>query len=159
MSKSVVKPDDLPHTAAEKTIFLTGSTGYIGGTVLLALLALPIPPKSIYLLIRDSAKAELLKSIPTSSTNLIPVIGSLGDLSILEKHAEEVDVVVSTANADDLEGMNAMLKGMRKRKDKTGHRSLLIQTSGTGVLVDNAKGQYPGNKVRWRWMGNVTAQN
>jgi hypothetical protein len=147
MSASVVEPSDLPASAANKTVFLTGSTGYIGGTVLHKLLTLPTPPKSISLLIRDPTKAALLAEIPTNGTKLNAVIGSLEDLELLERSVQEVDVVVSTANADDLLGMQAMLRGMKARKEKIGHRSVLIQTSGTGVLIDNARGQYPGNKV------------
>jgi hypothetical protein len=147
MSISVVKASDLPEAAGGRSIFFTGSTGFIGGTVLTKLLALPTPPKSISLLIRDPAKAELIKSIPTSGTQLLPVVGSLGDLQLVEDSVAEVDVVVSTANADDLEGMQAMLRGMKRRKEKMGHRTILVHTSGTGVLVDDAKGQYPGNKV------------
>ena len=84
MSTSVVKATDLPASAANKTVFLTGSTGYIGGTVLHKLLTLPTPPKSISLLIRDAKKAEMLEKIPTNGTKLIPVIGSLEDLDLLD---------------------------------------------------------------------------
>jgi hypothetical protein len=37
--------------------------------------------------------------------------------------------------------------GMKKRREQSGHRPYLIHTSGTGVLVDNAKGNYPNDKV------------
>lgn len=56
-------------------------------------------------------------------------------------------MVVNTASADDLEGVKAIMDGMRKRKEKTGHRSLFIQTSGTGVFVDQAKGEYANDIV------------
>jgi len=147
MSSSVVKSSDLPETASNKAIFFLGATGYIGGTVLEKLLTLPTPPKSIKLLIRDPKKAELLKQIPTNGTELTHVIGSLQDLKILEDESEKVDIVIGTADADDDDAMGAVIKGMKKRREKTGHRGLLIQTSGTGVLVDDAKGQYPGNKI------------
>lgn len=65
----------------------------------------------------------------------------------LTKAAEEADIIVNTASADDLEGVKALMAGMKKRKEKTGHRSFFIQTSGTGVMIDNAKGEYPNDIV------------
>lgn len=140
----------LPSAAAGKTIFLTGSTGYIGGTVLQKLISLSSPPSKITLLIRDEKKSSLLSSIKTpSGLTLEPLIGSLQDLDKLEKGASEHDIVVSVADADDLPAVQALIKGMKARKQKTGHRSLFIHTSGTGVFADGAKGQYPSDTVSY----------
>ncbi|EIW73283.1 hypothetical protein TREMEDRAFT_25118 [Tremella mesenterica DSM 1558] len=43
---------------SDKTIFLTGATGYIGASVVQTLLALPNPPKQITALIRSETKAQ-----------------------------------------------------------------------------------------------------
>lgn len=138
----------LPSTAAGKTVFLTGATGYIGGAVLTKLLSLSSSPSAITALIRDPKKAELLSSIPTpSGTTLTPLLGSLDDHDKLKKAAETHDIVISTADADDLGSIQALIAGMKERRKKTGHRSLFIHTSGTGVLADNAKGQYPNDIV------------
>jgi hypothetical protein len=56
-------------------------------------------------------------------------------------------VIVNTANADALDSIKALMQGMKNRREKTGHRSLFIQTSGTGVMVDQAKGEYPTDVV------------
>lgn len=133
-----------------KNVFFTGATGYIGGTVLQALLTAPTPPASITVLIRDASKADLFTSLSLAKekgVKLIPLVGSLEDTDKLKDAASAADVVVDTANADHLEAINALIQGMKARKEKTGHRPLFIHTSGTGVLVDDARGAYPNDKV------------
>jgi hypothetical protein len=138
----------VPESAAAKSVLLFGITGYIGGTVFSALASLPHPPKSITAFLRDSKKGDKLSqlSVP-SGTTLTPLIGSFEEHEKITKAASEHDVIIQAANADDLEYMQAILKGMKQRKEKTGHRPLLIHTSGTGVLIDDAKGIYPNDKV------------
>lgn len=139
---------NLPPNAANKSIFVTGLTGYIGGTVLTKLLALSPPPTQITALMRDPSKASLLSKLTLpSGTTITPLIGSLSDHEKIAKAASEADIVLSTADADDLPAVQAMLQGMKQRKAQTGHRSLFIHTSGTGVLTDDARGQYPSDKV------------
>ncbi|OCF45228.1 NAD dependent epimerase/dehydratase [Kwoniella heveanensis CBS 569] len=133
-----------------KTVFFTGATGYIGGTALSYIIGSPAPPKKITALIRDPKKADLLTSLSLAKekgVELVPLVGSLEELEKVRDAAAEHDVVVSTANADDLPGIKAIIEGMKLRKEKTGHRSLLIHTSGTGVLVDKAKGDYPNDII------------
>ncbi|KAK4688022.1 hypothetical protein P7C73_g2097, partial [Tremellales sp. Uapishka_1] len=138
----------LPASAADKSVFFTGITGYIGGTVLTRILALPHPPKLITALIRDPAKAERLSSLTLSKgVTLRPLIGSLDDLEKITAAVAEHDIVISTASADHLDGTKAIIEGMRIRKEKTGHRPLIIHTSGTGVLTDDARGMYPTEKI------------
>ena len=142
-----VEASQVPPTAKGRTVFLTGATGYIGGTVLQKLLSLPTPPSLITTLVRDPKKAELIQKLDVAGVKMQPIVGSLEDLDKLRQAAEEHDVVISTANCDDLNGVSAMLDGMKRRKVKTGQMSLLIHTSGTGSLVDNAKGMYAGDIV------------
>lgn len=140
----------LPKASASKTVFLLGATGYIGGTVLTKLLSLPTPPSTITVLMRDEKKAQAISQIKTNGTTLKPIMGSLQDLETLTKAAADADIVINTADADDLDATKALIEGMKQRKEKTKHRSLLIHTSGTGVFVDNAKGQYPSDTVSRR---------
>jgi uncharacterized protein YbjT (DUF2867 family) len=129
-------------------VFFTGATGYIGGTVLQDILASSTPPKSITALTRNEKKAELLKSIKLpSGTTLTPLIGELDDSDKITEAVSEADIVIHTAHADHVPAIKAIIAGMKKRKEKTGHRPLLIHTSGTGTLTDDAKGQYPSDKV------------
>ncbi|WWC93591.1 hypothetical protein V866_000426 [Kwoniella sp. B9012] len=133
-----------------KSVFFTGATGYIGGTVLEAILNSPQPPKLVTLLIRDEKKSSGFQSLDAAKRNNVEIktlIGSLEDLDKITTAASEHDVTIHTADADNLEGVKAILKGQKIRKDKTGHRPLLIETSGTGVLVDNAKGAYPNDII------------
>jgi len=136
-----------PSTSTGKTVFYIGATGYIGGTVLQHLLC-SNPPSRITALIRDPHKAELLKKLKVpSGVTIDSLIGSLGDCDKLTRAAEEHDVVFSMADCDDLPAMKAVLGGMKRRKAKTGEVPLLIHTSGTGVLVDDARGMYAGETV------------
>ncbi|KAK8845472.1 hypothetical protein IAR55_006185 [Kwoniella newhampshirensis] len=133
-----------------KSVFFTGATGYIGGTVLQSLINSATPPSKITALIRDSAKSDLLTSLSAAKAkgvSVVPLLGSLEELDKVREAASQADVVVSTANADDLKGVKAILEGLKQRKEKTGHRGLLIHTSGTGVLIDDSKGDYPNDKI------------
>nr|ODN92615.1 NAD dependent epimerase/dehydratase [Cryptococcus depauperatus CBS 7841] len=133
-----------------KTIFITGVTGYIGGTVLQSIITSKNPPSKIIGLIRDSTKINLFTNLELArqhNVTLVPLLGSLEEHDKIRDAAFEADVVVSCANADDLKGVQAMLEGMRRRKEKTGHRPHLIHTSGTGVLVDDARGEYPTDTI------------
>lgn len=132
-----------------KSVFFLGATGYIGGTVLQSVLGSSAPPTTITALVRDEKKAELLKSISTpSGTTIKPLVANLKDTDVLRDQAKEHDIVINCANADDEDAIKAIIEGMKQRRDKTGHRPLLIQTSGTGVLVDDAQGRYPSDLVR-----------
>ncbi|WVQ93815.1 hypothetical protein IAU59_000893 [Kwoniella sp. CBS 9459] len=136
--------------ASGKTVFFTGATGYIGGQTLSAIISSPVPPKKITALIRDAKKSDLLTSLSLAKekgVEIVPLVGSLEELEKIRDAAAEHDVVVSTANADDIESIKAILEGQKIRKEKTGHRPLLIHTSGTGVLVDKAKGDYPNDII------------
>ncbi|WVQ77346.1 hypothetical protein IAR50_007030 [Cryptococcus sp. DSM 104548] len=134
-------------------VFLTGVTGYIGGTVFEALLTSSNPPSQITTLIRSPEKASLLTSssaiaaIVRPSTTITPLVGSLSELDKLRDAAEEADVVVNCADFDDLEGMQAMLEGQKRRFEKTGEKGIVIHTSGTGALYDDARGDYPGKTI------------
>ena len=114
-----------------KTVFFTGATGYIGGTVLQNLLNHADPPSLITVLVRDPKKVELLNHVKLPpGVSLKPVTGSLQDLMQLEKACEEYEMVIQTADADDLPAMKAILTGMKRRKEKTGEVPILIHTSG-----------------------------
>lgn len=154
-------PSTLTYTSTEndtavtnmsgKSVFFTGATGYIGGTVLEAVITSNTPPSKITVLIRDPAKINGFTSLEIArkhNVTIVPLLGSLEEYNKLRDAAADHDVVMSCANADDLAGMKAILEGMKKRKEKSGHRPLLIQTSGTGVLTDDARGEYPTDTVR-----------
>ncbi|KAL1940279.1 hypothetical protein VTO73DRAFT_9231 [Trametes versicolor] len=126
------------------TIFLTGATGYIGGSVLQRLLAHPNRKNfEITALVRNAEKAKRLDS----EFGVKPVVGALQDLDKLATLAEHAHVVIHTADCDDLNAINAILGGLKARHEKTGDLPLLIHTSGTGELMDDARGAYASDKV------------
>jgi nucleoside-diphosphate-sugar epimerase len=107
-------------------LFITGATGYIGGSVLTSLLQYPNKYR-ISALVRSQAQADVLKKFGVE-----PVLGSLDDLDTLTKAASEAHIVVNTADADHLPSAQALVKGLKLRKDKN---SVFLHTSGTGLLT------------------------
>ncbi|KAG1882313.1 hypothetical protein F4604DRAFT_1743472 [Suillus subluteus] len=129
---------------SDKTrIFVTGATGYIGGSVLSALLSHPRATSfQITVLIRSPEKVELFNSV-----GVVAVVGSNQDLEKLTEHARDSDVVLACADADDLQAARAILLGLKKRYDETGRVPILIHTSGTGVFIDDAAGNYATDNI------------
>lgn len=107
-------------------VFITGATGYIGGSVAARLAA---DGHEIRGLVRDNAKAKLLVS-----RGIEPVLGSLDDPAILAKEAERADAVVSAADADHRPSLEALIEALAE----TG--KALIHTSGSSVVGDDARG-------------------
>ncbi|KAF8206496.1 NAD(P)-binding protein [Mycena galopus ATCC 62051] len=124
-------------------IFLTGATGFIGGTVLSRLLDHPLGRTfEITVLVRSSEKASLFNRIFGQKHSLTAVVGSHSDLELLRKLSADAEIVFACANADDLPAARAILSGMQDRHSNTGVVPTLIHTSGTGVLSDDANGMY-----------------
>jgi len=129
--------------STKTNIFLTGATGYIGGSVLSRFLKHPNATSfDITTLVRSPEKAEKLKTF-----GVHPVVGSHSDLALVEKLAAKADVVIAIADADNLDVAKATLKGLKTRHKETGIPPILIQTSGTGVLTDNAAGDHISDTI------------
>ncbi|KAJ7104365.1 NAD-binding protein [Mycena belliarum] len=126
-----------------KTHFLvTGATGYIGGSVLTRFLAHPHADTFQFTaIVRDSQKAAKFEELGVHA-----VVGSHSDAHLVEKLASEADVVIAMADCDDVGAAKATLEGLRKRHT-LGSRPIFINTSGTGVLVDDAKGMHSTDTV------------
>ncbi|KAK7690466.1 hypothetical protein QCA50_005564 [Cerrena zonata] len=122
------------------SIFFTGATGYIGGSVLHRLLEHPSAKTfDITALVRSPEKAEKLESFGVKA-----ITGSLSDYALLEELTSQAHVIFSTADADNIEAIRAMLRGAKKRHAKVDDTPIFIHTSGTGEFVDDAR----GNSVR-----------
>ncbi|KAL0064834.1 hypothetical protein AAF712_008231 [Marasmius tenuissimus] len=124
-------------------ILVTGATGYIGGAVVDKFLARPDAPSlDIRAVVRSPEKGEKLKAF-----GITPIIGSHDDEDLMVKAASQVDVVLAMADSDDLAAAKATLKGLKKRFEETGKQPILINTSGTGTLADDAAGMYTTDTV------------
>lgn len=111
-------------------IFITGATGYIGGSVAAKLIE---RGDAVTGLVRTKEKAAELKA-----RGIEPLLGTLADSSILADAAAAADAVINTANADDSFSVDAIIKGL------AGSDKPFIHTSGTSVLADRAGGEYSG---------------
>ena len=111
-------------------IFLTGATGYIGGTVAAKLIA---AGHQVIGLARDEDRAKLLHE-----HDIEPVVGTLDDLDVLDGAARSADAVINTANADNPFAARVLVDALR------GSGKRFIHTSGTSIVSDNAGGQSGG---------------
>ena len=83
-------------------IFLTGASGYIGGSIATALIA---AGHTVAGLCRSKEKSVLLEQ-----TGIQPVIGALSDEKVLSQAAQAADAVVNAADADDPFALVSSLK-------------------------------------------------
>ncbi|GAA5853015.1 hypothetical protein JCM8547_004769 [Rhodosporidiobolus lusitaniae] len=111
-----------------KQLFILG-TGFIGGSVLAALLEQKKSEYEFAALCRDEKKADKLKEL-----GVRPVMGSLHDDEVISKEVEKADVVLHIATADDLPSVQSIIKGLSARPASK-EPAIYIHTSGTGVFT------------------------
>ncbi|THU82952.1 NAD-binding protein, partial [Dendrothele bispora CBS 962.96] len=117
--------------------------GYIGGSIFCRLMQRPdFSSFDFRAIVRSAEKGEKLKAF-----GVTPIIGSHSDIPLMSKAVSEVDMVIATADCDDLQAAEGTLQGLKKRFQDTGKKPIFINTSGTGVLTDNAAGMYPGEVI------------
>ncbi|MDZ4876977.1 MAG: Aurachin B dehydrogenase [Chroococcidiopsis cubana SAG 39.79] len=109
-------------------IFVTGASGYIGGSIATALVS---AGHEVLGLCRSAAKVALLKQ-----RSIEPVLGSLRDEQILFQAARRADAVINAANADDPFVVEVLLQALE------GSGKKLIHTSGSSIVGDRAAGVY-----------------
>jgi len=114
-------------------IFVTGATGYIGGSVAERLIA---SGHEVLGLVRSAESIPLLKNRGIES-----VVGNLDDPEIITRTALETDAVIHAASADH-PGSVVMLIAALERTGKT-----LICTTGSGIAADSAAGEYASSVV------------
>lgn len=114
-------------------VFLTGATGFIGGSVARRLVEDGMTVRG---LTRDERKAE-----PLRQAGVEPVIGTLDDLELLASEARAADAVVSCADADHRPSIDALLQAL------AGSGKLLLHTSGSSVVGDDARGDRESERV------------
>ncbi|KAL7939545.1 hypothetical protein V8C35DRAFT_286962 [Trichoderma chlorosporum] len=125
-------------------VFVTGATGYVGGTAF-DYIYNAHKDNEYTLLVRSEARAQAVKA---KYPNVKFVYGALDDVDVIEQAASEADVVVHTADSSDhVPSALAIAKGLEKghSAEKPGY---WIHLSGTGILtwydlVHGREGQPP----------------
>lgn len=113
-------------------VFLTGASGYIGGSVAAALRS---SGHAVLGLVRSAQKAELLRAL-----GIEPVTGNLDDGALLERLAREADAVIHAADADHRAAVESILAAL------AGSGKAFIHTSGSSIVGDQAWGE-PGART------------
>jgi len=108
-------------------IFITGASGYIGGSVAAALMAAGHQVSGLAR--SNDATAALAK------LGMTPVRGTLDDAAVLAKAAHDADVTVNAANAGHRAAAEAILKGLAD----TG--KTFLHTDGSSIVGTRARGE------------------
>jgi nucleoside-diphosphate-sugar epimerase len=114
-------------------VFVTGATGYIGGTVAVRLTE---SGNRVRGLARNRAKADQLAAL-----GIEPVLGELDDSDLLMREARHADGVISAANADHAPSVHAFIEAL------AGTGKALLHTSGSSVIGDDARGNETAKAV------------
>jgi nucleoside-diphosphate-sugar epimerase len=115
------------------TIFLTGPTGYIGGSVAAKLLDAGHRVRG---LVRSQDNATRLVE-----RGIEPVLGTLDDAELLTAEARAADGVINTASADHAGALRALIVGLKSSS------KALLHTSGSSVIGDDARGSRKSDAV------------
>jgi nucleoside-diphosphate-sugar epimerase len=107
--------------------FITGATGYIGGSVAARLMAVG---HRVSGLVRSEARVEQARGL-----GIEPVMGSLDDGDVLQDAAREADAVINAANADHRGAAKALIGAL------AGTGKLLLHTSGSSIVGTPAGGE------------------
>jgi len=122
-------------------IFVTGATGYVGGTVLPLLLK--NKAYEVTALCREKTKATKLEQLGVKT-----VIGDLDNIAVLEHAAVASDVVIHIADSDHVVSATTLTNALKKKgQAATGRKPIYFHVSGTGVLLDQSFGAFASDKV------------
>jgi nucleoside-diphosphate-sugar epimerase len=108
-------------------IFITGATGYIGGSLAAALLH---AGHAVSGLVRSSENADALAKL-----GVTPVFGTLDDAKMLARAACDADVTVNAASAHHRDAAEVMLNALE------GSGKAFIHTSGSSIVGTRAHGE------------------
>ncbi len=111
-------------------IFITGASGYIGGSVALGLIK---KGHNVSGLVRSRDRAQKVKALGVS-----PVLGTLDDFDVLTKAAQNADAVVNAADAEHHKSAGTLVTAL------SNSRKTLIHTSGSSIVADLSRGKGGG---------------
>ena len=108
-------------------VFVTGASGFIGGSVATTLVRRGYQVRG---LVRNAEKADVCRRF-----GIDPVIGTLADAGLLTREARAADAVINAANSDDRAAADAFIAAL------AGSGKTLIHSSGSSIVADQAKGE------------------
>jgi nucleoside-diphosphate-sugar epimerase len=112
--------------AARLKVFITGASGYIGGSIAAALMA---AGHQVSGLARSDDTAAALAKI-----GIRPVHGALEDTEVLAKAAHEADATINAANAGHRAAAAAMLEAL------AGTGKIFLHTGGSSIVGTRSRG-------------------
>ncbi|KAI4943342.1 hypothetical protein J4E91_009541 [Alternaria rosae] len=118
----------------EPKIFLTGGTGYIGGSVLHTL-ATARPGYDITVLLRRTPE-----TFTSTYPNITILTGDYSSTTLIASAAQNADIVVHNGDSDHEVSLNAIITGLLRRPTP----GYLLHLSGTGIVSDWADESYLG---------------
>jgi nucleoside-diphosphate-sugar epimerase len=122
------------ESSASLTVFMTGITGFVGGTILSCLYK-KYPNIHVHALVRKESDAKQLQS---SYSNFTPIFGTLSSLSLLESAAAKVDFVIHVGG-DNVPAVCAMINGLASSTssaDGSPPSPRVISVTGPRSLID-----------------------
>ncbi|WP_433444987.1 NAD-dependent epimerase/dehydratase family protein [Nonomuraea sp. CA-141351] len=111
-------------------VFVTGATGYIGGSVADRMLR---DGHQVTGLVRSPDKARMLERI-----GVTPVLGTLDDQVLLAEQAQAADAVVNAADSDHRGAVEALVEAL------AGSGKPLLHTSGSSIVGTDSRGEASG---------------
>ncbi|CAG8959264.1 hypothetical protein HYFRA_00012622 [Hymenoscyphus fraxineus] len=124
-------------------VFITGSTGYIGGCIMEAMVKNPALEIT-----------ALLRTITEEFTTRYPKVkivkGDFDNFPVIEAAASNAEVIVHAGDMDHPGCVNAILSGLDART-KRQEKSFLLHLTGTGCLSDERTNPWDGKLNPWTW--------
>ncbi|WP_193181239.1 NAD-dependent epimerase/dehydratase family protein [Nisaea sediminum] len=111
-------------------IFLTGASGFIGGSVAVHLIAAGHDVRG---LVRSQERADAVTRF-----GIVPVLGSLDDAPVLAEEAARADAVINAASADHRAAVETMLDAL------AGSGKTFLHTSGSSIVGRRDEGHVSG---------------
>jgi nucleoside-diphosphate-sugar epimerase len=107
-------------------IFITGATGFIGGTLAIRLAGV----HRVHGLTRNSDHADAL-----AAAGIEPVVGDLDDVDLLTAQAQAADAVINAADSDHAGAVNTLIAAL------AGSGKPLLHTSGSSIVGEPSGGE------------------
>ncbi|KAK5712105.1 hypothetical protein LTR15_012174 [Elasticomyces elasticus] len=122
-------------------IFLTGGTGYIGGSVL----------DTVVKQHPEYEVTVLLRNVPEKFSKLYPAVkvvrGDYDSTDLISETAAKANIVIHCGNSDHEPSIKALIAGLLRRNEP----SFLIHLSGTGIVADYRDDTYHGTENPKIW--------